>query len=149
MFCMKNSKLRLLAILTVFAVILTSCGIGMFAFADTAPDPIVINNGDGTGKNKGSIYTYTSTYEDNETTGGKVIKMTSKQDATVAREGNFQINTVENPKDITAISMYVELPELSSGGAVQWYLRINEYVYSWDGGDFYAISFTFFFCSDR
>ena len=76
----------------------------------------------------------------NEVTGTTAIKMTSKQDATAARECNLQINTVTNPKDITALSMYVELPALSSGGAVQWHLRINEYVYGWEGGDFYAIS---------
>jgi len=137
---MKNSKLRFIAILTVIAVVLTSCGIGMFVFADTAPDPVVLNNGDGTGNNIGSIYTYTSTYVDNEVTGSKAINMTSTQTATPAREANLRINTIDNPKDITAISMYVELPELSSGGAVQWHLRINEYVYGWEGGDFYAIS---------
>ena len=137
---MKNSKLRFIAILTVIAVVLTSCGIGMFVFADTAPAPVVINNGDGTGNNTGYIHTHTSTYVDNEVTGSKAINMTSTQTATPAREATFKINTVDNPKDITAISMYVELPALSSGGAVQWHLRINEFVYGWDGGDFYAIS---------
>ena len=51
---MKNFKPRILiALLTVVAVILTSCGIGLFVYANAVPDPVVMNDGSGTGKNKG------------------------------------------------------------------------------------------------
>lgn len=143
---MKNSKLHLITtIVTVVAILLTACGIGLYAIADTTPAPIVINNGDGTDRNMLSSLTGTSrnvwnnpTYADNAVTGGKAITLTGKGTSTTAHNIKVQTSEVTNPKDVNGISMYVEIPDIGKDKFVEFKaLKFNSF-YSWTG-DIYVI----------
>lgn len=143
---MKNSKLHLITtIVTVVAILLTACGIGLYAIADTTPAPIVINNGDGTGKNTLASLTATSknvwnnpTYVDNAVTGGKAITLTGKGTSTTAHNIKLNTSEVTNPKDVNGVSMYVEIPDIGKDKFVEFKaLKFNAF-YSWIG-DVYVI----------
>lgn len=122
---MKNSKLRIIAILTVIAVVLTTCGIGSFAFADNVPEPVVINNGSGQGKNSfgwidGSFYKKGTVV--NDSPDGKALSLTAVADMTNANIFGLQVDAGNTDfENVKAISFYVEMPDAKKAGYTNAY----------------------------
>ena len=133
---MKNSKLRFIAILTVIAVVITSLGIGTFVFADTVPEPVVVNNGTGNGTNTfgwiNSDY-YKSGTVDNSSSDGKALSLTAVDDMTKANVFGLKADTTSAPdvKNVKAISVYVELPDANKAGNTNaffsFYINAQQY----------------------
>ena len=123
---MKNSKLRIIAILTVIAVVLTTCGLGSFVFADDVPAPVVVNNGSGTGTNNfgwiNSSFYKTGTVTNNSPD-GKALSLTAVADMTNANVFGLKTEptAIPNPENIKAISLYVELPDAKKSGNTNAY----------------------------
>ena len=117
---MKKVKLRLVAIITVIAVLLTACGIGSFVFADNIPEPVILNNGSGTGNHSfggidGSFYKKGTV--NNDSADGKALSLTAVADMTQANVFSLKVaESVNNFKDVKAISLYVELPDANKAG---------------------------------
>ncbi len=122
---MKIFKLRgLLAVVLALALVLTTCGISTIVLASTT-DPTVVNNGDGTGNNTGSLSNYDAAYVDDTVNGGKKIEFTATVDTTAEVKGTFGVDSITDYSKITAISMYVEIPDLGSDNYYKWQLGLN------------------------
>lgn len=122
---MKNFKLRrLLAVVLALALVITTCGIGTVVFANTTA-PTVVNNGDGTGNNTGELNTYTTDYVADAVNGGTKIEFTATADTTAEVKGTFGVDSITDYSKITAISMYVEIPDLGSDNYYKWQLGLN------------------------
>lgn len=122
---MKKVKLRLVAIITVIALLLTACGIGSFVFADNIPEPVILNNGSGTGNHSfggidGSFYKKGTV--NNDSADGKALSLTAVADMTQANVFSLKVaESVNNFEDVKAISLYVELPDANKTGYTNAY----------------------------
>lgn len=122
---MKKVKLRLVAIITVIAVLLTACGIGSFVFADNIPEPVILNNGSGNGNHTfGGINSsyYKKGTVNNDSADGKALSLTAVADMTQANVFSLKVAESDNNfKDVKAISLYVELPDANKTGYTNAY----------------------------
>lgn len=133
---MKNSKLRrILAVVIALAIVLTTCGLGTIVFAADAD--VVVN--DGTDAATATMDTYNVTSADNTVTGGKAINFTKTDSAVGIKEATIKVDNISNLSKLTAISMYVEIPELAEDGTVNWVLGIDNAALVFQG-DFYVIN---------
>ncbi len=133
---MKNSKLRrLLAVFVAFAIMLTTCGLGTFVFA-ADPDLVVNDGTDTTTVTADASYTVTS--EDNAVTNGKAFNFTKNDNAIGAKEVTIAVSNAKL-SNVTAISMYVEIPEIENNGTVDFVLGIEAPGFVFQG-DWYVIS---------
>ena len=130
---MKIFKLRgLLAVVVALALVLTTCGLSSIVLADT-PEPTVVNNGDGTGNNTGAFDSYTVDYVADTVNGGTKIEFTPTTDTTSVIKGKFGVDSISDYTKITAISMYVEIPDLGAGNTYNWQLCFNENTFVFQG----------------